>query len=711
MNSIVKKVVSSIVLISLLCYTMPIFAVTNEETIYSKLKANGDNYKTIVSTNEDGEVNQEESDEDLPITYTVKYELDGKEISSEELAGKSGKVKITINYENKSENKVTVNGTQETMYTPFLVVSGTIINNKNNSNIEVTNGKVIENGDKTIVVGLCLPGMQESLKLNDVEIPESIEITMDTTNFEMNNIINFCTPKVLDEDIDWSMFDDIFDQVNTLSSSMDQIEDGSVSLNDGIIVLKDGVESLNSGASELTDGVKTLSTGANTLNDGAKSLKTGTEEYSSKSKEFNSAMKQLIAGVSKLNTGYTDLDNGIKSLNENAKKLEAGSKSVYDGLTQAKAGIETIDTSVEKIQAGATSLSEGATNLKQGTTSAKAGITQIINSVSALPGSDTTEEIEGLKELEDGNKTLIKSYEDINTALQAQINNVSDETLKATLTKQIELNEKNITALESNNTAINSTIDTLEASSTEAAQKLKNALDGLKEGIEGLETGATDLETGAKALEEGTKSLKAGTSNLNLSSDALVDGAKQVSDGMSKVSSGTEDLENGSATVKEGLTNLDDSSKQILSANNQLTDAAGTIASGAESLANGSSTLNDGVKTLLAGSNKLSEGTNTLLSGSVTLSEGSQTLTDGIHKFNAEGIQKISKYVNVDLQNLITRGQKLEELSNNYNTFGSDKERNSIKFISIIDSIKNSSQEKTNETAIVNSGDGDEDKD
>ena len=41
MNKIIKKVVSGMALCTMLTYTMPILAYTNEETIYSKLNSSG----------------------------------------------------------------------------------------------------------------------------------------------------------------------------------------------------------------------------------------------------------------------------------------------------------------------------------------------------------------------------------------------------------------------------------------------------------------------------------------------------------------------------------------------------------------------------------------------------------------------------------------------------------------------------------------------
>ena len=130
-----KRVASSIMLVPFLFYTMPVLAFTNEEVIYSKMDTSSNVYKSIVSTtteNEAGTENtQEDTNKELPIKCIVKYELDGKEISAEEIAGKSGKVKVTLNFDNTQEHRVNINGKTEIMYTPFVIVAGVIINNDN----------------------------------------------------------------------------------------------------------------------------------------------------------------------------------------------------------------------------------------------------------------------------------------------------------------------------------------------------------------------------------------------------------------------------------------------------------------------------------------------------------------------------------------------------------------------------------------------------
>ena len=302
-NKVISKVISGTLLCSMVGYTFPVFAYTKDETVYSKLDSDGNNYKTIVSTHikntenadlindlsdllnvkntsgdetytQDGNkfvwnankndiYYQGESSKELPIECNVKYELDGKELFANEIAGKSGKVKITLQYTNKEERTVDINGKKVKMYVPFVVVAGTIIENENARNIEVSSGKVVDDGTKTVVVGMAMPGLQESLGLSDdeVEIPSNVEITMDATNFETSSIMSYVTPKVLEED-DLKVFDnldEIYGQVNTLQTSMNQIQDGANTLKDGTTELATGVNTLKDGVTTAYNGAQTIS--------------------------------------------------------------------------------------------------------------------------------------------------------------------------------------------------------------------------------------------------------------------------------------------------------------------------------------------------------------------------------------------------------------------------------------------------------------------
>ena len=139
------------------------------------------------------------SNEQLPVDVSIEYQLDGKTVTPDELAGATGHLTITFRYQNNQKKDVTINGKQETIYQPFLMASGMMLDNDKASNIEVTNGKAINDGDSTIVLGMALPGMNDSLNLKsikdadgnaiDLDLPEEVVINADVEDFSLMTTI------------------------------------------------------------------------------------------------------------------------------------------------------------------------------------------------------------------------------------------------------------------------------------------------------------------------------------------------------------------------------------------------------------------------------------------------------------------------------------------------------------------------------------------
>ena len=640
-KKVISKITSGVLLCTMLAYTTPVLAFTKDETVYSKIDSNGNNYNTIVNdhiindeqeqlindisdllniknVNGDEEFSQDgnnlawhaeesdiyyqgESQKELPIECNVKYELDGNEITASELVGKNGKVKITIEYINKDAHTVNINGKDQTLYTPFVVVCGTIIDNNNNRNIEITNGKTVDDGSKTTVIGISLPGLQESLNISKdkIDIPNTIEITMDSTDFELNNIVTYVTPKVLEEN-DMELFkklDKIYNQVDTLQSSSKQIEEG------------------------------------------ANSLKEGTATYSEKSQEFNNAVEQVSKGVSSVNQNYSKIDAGISSLNDSSATLESGAKSVSEGTLAVSENLQTISSKLTELQTGTQSLKQGEVQLE-------AGLDQIITSVSTIQGTDNSAKITELNQLITANQDTINSLKTANETLTTQ-QTIEDEETKQTITTQIETNESIINLLETNIVAYNETILTLESADMSSIKELQTALSNLKQGLQSLQTGTDTLYNGTTALQTGTGALASKTKEL-------AQGTQSLYEGTIKISEGTATLNSGSTQLKQGLNTLD------------------------------------------AGGTKLGTASNQLTEGANTLSEGATTLAEGITKFNEEGIDKICDYINGDLKDISARLEKLQELSEDYNNFTmlNDGNKGNVKFIMIMDSIKKEEDSK-----------------
>lgn len=532
-----KKIISGALLCTMLAYTTPVLAFTKDETVYSKTDANGNAYSTIVSdhiTNEnqdkmindisdllniknvngDEEFSQDgnnlvwnadgsdiyyqgESQKDLPIECNIKYELDGKEITTQELAGKSGKVKITIEYKNKDAHTVNINGKNEILYTPFVVVCGTILDNEHHRNIEITNGKVIDDGSKTTVLGISLPGMQESLniKKDKLDIPDTIEITMDSTDFELSNIVTYVTPKIIEED-DLDIFnklDDIYSQVNTLQSSSKQIEDG------------------------------------------ANNLKTGVDIYKEKSQEFNSAMTQIAQGTGTINSNYNKIDEGINTLN-------TGSTNLKNGAEQLNNGINQLSSSVSNLPQGIEALYQGSANLN-------AGITGVASGVNTLKENLTKTTTTSITELTKNNAVLQKTIEALGE---------EQPELVATLKAQKAENEQIIKALtptEETNAKMQSLSNGLNAV-TAGSQSLKENLGNLNTAVGALPEAINKITAGSNALEEGTKTLQTGASNLNNGSKALKNGISSLDTNTQKLAEANNQLTEGTSTISDGVTTL-----------------------------------------------------------------------------------------------------------------------------------------------------------
>ena len=123
---------------------------------------------------------QGKTDAEVPVGVKIKYYLDGQEMSPDEIAGKSGSVKIVFEYINNAKTG--------DVYAPFIMGSGLLLDGDSFTDVQVTHGKVISDGNRFIIVGFGLPGLEESLdlELDGFEIPSSIEVTANTTAFSLD---------------------------------------------------------------------------------------------------------------------------------------------------------------------------------------------------------------------------------------------------------------------------------------------------------------------------------------------------------------------------------------------------------------------------------------------------------------------------------------------------------------------------------------------
>jgi X-X-X-Leu-X-X-Gly heptad repeat protein len=185
------------------------------------------------------------TDKGLPIEVIIKYFLDGKEITPKELAGKSGEIKIKIQFNNKEKHIVKVGGQDKEIYTPMTVAGTLNMPMDIFNNVTISDGKIICDGKNQLISFMGFPGLEESLKLDsydiegfdDIDFPNEFEITADAKNFELDSIMITATPEIPDMD-EFKKSEDVDD----LRESLDDLKDASNKLVDGANELADGLD-------------------------------------------------------------------------------------------------------------------------------------------------------------------------------------------------------------------------------------------------------------------------------------------------------------------------------------------------------------------------------------------------------------------------------------------------------------------------------------
>lgn len=683
--------------------------------------------------------------EEPPVTQKVTYYLDGKEISPEDLAGKSGKVKIRFDYTNTTSYTETVNGEKQTVSVPFAAITGLVLGD-GFENIEVTNGKAEVSNSSSVVLGYALPGLKDSLGIKDgdldgdVNIPEYMEMTADVENFSMPAAMTFvvnASDYVSTDGIDTS---DLDDMINDLKDASTQLQDGSKTLAEGTDTLADGlstlqsklgtfasgVGTLQSGLKTYTDGVSTLSGGLNTLGNstgalvsGADKLNSGAGQLASGSATLKDGLKTYTDGASQLNTGLNQLNDntgslatGVTSLNDGAKTLSDGINAANKGAAGVSAGAAQLKTSIDTAKTGADSLAAGAKQVDE-------GVGQLTQSLSDMPETIKTninKSLESLNELNVG--TLFKTLgyidtdkitaDNVSAAADAAVNNAGDiidaltnmqnQNPSATYNQilvGLSQGKGAVSVYSAVNQSVTDSAYTVQALKDGSA-KVSDGASSLDAGLGRLSDGASELSSGASDLAKGTTQLATGATELQTGTQSLADKLPELTKGITSLVNGSNELVKNNDTLNAGATALNAGASQLSAGTQSLMNSVPTLTSGIKQLVDGSNTLvannaqlNSGASQLADGTNQIVSGVDQLTTGSKTLSEGAHTLADGMVQFNEEGINKILDAYNGDLKPFTNKLQAVIDAGEEYQTYSAiaDGQTGSVKFIYKLASI------------------------
>ena len=451
------------------------------------------------------------TDQEAPVSMDIKYYLDDKEVDGADLSGKTGKVKIVINY----TNNTSLNGTK----VPFVVLTGMVLENDTFQNVTVSSGKVIDDGQKSFIVGMAAPGVADTLGISEEELGfgSTVEITGDAKEFAPEDMMTVVTNDFF-QDIDTSELN-----AGNLDSQIDQLDSAAKQLVAGTNTLYKGIETLNSSSATLAAGVSKLNQGAAKIDENTKAALQGSKDLAAGSQflssQLNSKLADMGEGVNTLALKSGKLAEGLEDMqskiNGNNNKENPGLAPSAKDFAQKIAGLDTVKT-------------------------------EISNSVAS-------------------DKEAIAELRNLETSMDAET--------KASVEEQLEILKTNVTTKEN---YLNS-FDT--ATLTASANAISAGVDAIQAGLNGDGTtenpgavnGANALTQAIKtqlggAIQDATASdskLSVGLNKLVTGSSKLAAGEAQLSDGASELAAGMNELYSKSGLLISGIGQLDAGSKKL----------------------------------------------------------------------------------------------------------------------------------------------------
>lgn len=313
---------------------------------------------------------QGESSDQLPVTVKVTYLLDGEEVTADEIAGKSGEVTIRYDFENHEEREAEIDGEKSTLHVPFTVAAGFLLDDDAISDVSITNGRVLSDGEHTIAVGIAFPGIADDLEnpayasltnLIDAEVPDYIEITGRTEDFSWGEGYVLVTNEIFSasEGDAGSFIDEVFGKLGSLKGGVVQIMDGVTKLNDGAGDLKSGSAELAEGLGKLTENNEALTEGAEKIFDSA--LEIVKEQLNAAGVAVEELTKDNYESVLGLVMTAADKESKEKvgAALEQLKSLQEYSEGIAaytEGVAAAKEGADKVSQGSADLQAGAAGL-------------------------------------------------------------------------------------------------------------------------------------------------------------------------------------------------------------------------------------------------------------------------------------------------------------------------------------------------------------------
>ena len=464
----------------------------------------------------------------LPVDVAVSYYLNGEQVSAKDIAGKSGDVEIHFDYNvNRSE---LADGSSVTK--PYTMASAVMLDNSHFTNVTVDNGKVVNDGNTSMCIGIAFPGLAGNLGLGatGVSIPDSVVIKAHTDKFQIDGTYTAAMSGVM-SDIDTSATGNVESKVSHLESGLDQLVSASDKLMSGTDQLKAGIDQLNAGAGTLNSKTGDLTSGAKQVADGAGQVNAGVSE-------LNNKTDALAGGAKQVSDGATLLDKNVQAaVNQINAQLQG---AIVDDQQKAAKGQAAYNAAASLVDAkgNKTAVANGADQLNQG-----------INTAICTAAETALCQAKGYK-----------SIADVPEPIRTEIHNTAVAIAGGVETKS-GINAQVTGALQK--TAGTAAQATAVAAVDEANNATLNMQNSLASSIKELTEGTAQLSAGAKKVSDGTQQAKGGISQLAAGTNQLNAGAQKLNTGVGQYGAGVNQLYSGTIKLTAGAATLDSGMAQF----------------------------------------------------------------------------------------------------------------------------------------------------
>ena len=503
--------------------------------------------------------------EEIPVLLKISFMLDGKNVSADEIAGKSGAVEIKIDYVNNCKRTVEIDGKSEEMYVPFLMISGMILDNDNFRHVTVDNGKVIDDGDKTIVAGFALPGLRENLTQDDdADIPSSITIKADVTDFSLTTTLTIASNEIFNR-IDISntdKIDELKEQLDLLDSSMKKLVDGSSELYGYLTQLLDK-------SGELIVGINTLDDYANQISESVDRL-------------YNEAVVYIDGKLAELSGGLDELSGHSAELNDGAKQvfdtLICTVQSQLEGAGLDALGIKVPELTVENYGTELEKLIKALDENSVRTYAEQIAGKTVTAKVNENDGAIRSQVTQAVKvQVTETVKAQVQDEAQVNAIVDAKMNS---EEIKKTIEDNVAAQKQKLIEENMAGAEVQAQIAAAVATAKAGAVSIQSAMESL-DAYNSFYNGIISYTAGADAAADGCARISAGyTENITANVKLLSDKIKEYVAGIDELNGKAPELETAVAQLTDGAKTLADGTSQFYGEGIKgIIDSAGDITS------------------------------------------------------------------------------------------------------------------------------------